>query len=159
MKDKEKVKEYNKQYWIKNRDRLLPMVRARSIKWCKDNREKRNKRDRDIRLIREHPNKNATKRYRIKIKKECIDAYGGKCCCCGENHLDMLAIDHKFENGSEHRKTFKQGGGAIHSLLKKQDYPDSYQCLCHNCNYSKYRNNGKCIHEIEREINFVDYQI
>ena len=147
MRDKQKQSEYNKKYYQENKSKLLPLIRKRANLWCKNNKDRRNKRDQERRLQGVHPNVNATKKYRLKRKEECISAYGGKCSCCGEIHLEMLTIDHKNNNGAEHRKTFTSGGAAIYTLLKKLNYPDDYQCLCFNCNYSKYLGNGICIHK------------
>ncbi len=147
MDDKEKKKKYNREYYLKNKEKLLPKARIRSVKWCKENKDYRNARDRARRLRGATPNMSATKKYRAKLKKECIDAYGGKCSCCGESNVDMLTMDHKLNNGSEHRKTFKSGGGAIHLIIKRENFPtDKYQCLCFNCNFSRYINKGICSH-------------
>ena len=152
MRDKQKQSEYNKKYYSEHREKLLPLLRKRSNLWCKENKERRNRRDKERRLIGITPNVNATKRYRLKRKLECISAYGGKCNCCGELHLDMLTIDHKNNNGAEHRKTFTPGGGAFYNLLRKLNYPNEYQCLCFNCNYSRYLGNGICVHKRENPL-------
>lgn len=152
MRDKQKQAEYNKQYYQKHKDKLLPQIRERSNQWCKENKERRNERDRERRMQGVHPNKNATKRYRLRRKMECISAYGGKCMCCGETHLEMLTVDHKNNNGSEHRKTYTPGGSAIYILLKKLGFPSEYQCLCFNCNFSRYLGNGVCIHQREKQL-------
>lgn len=39
------------------------------------------------------------------IKLAMIDAYGGKCRCCGEREPQMLAIDHKNGGGTKHRRS------------------------------------------------------
>jgi len=150
MRDKKKQSEYNKKYYQEHRDDLLPAIRSRASLWCKENKERRNQRDRERRRNGETPNVNATRKYRLKRKQECISAYGGKCTCCGEPHLEMLTIDHKYNNGAEHRKTFTQGGSAFYNLLRKLRFPPEYQCLCFNCNYSRYLGDGRCIHERER---------
>ena len=150
MRDKIKQAEYNRQYYMEHKEQLLPKIRERSNLWCKENKERRNKRDRERRLQGNHPNKDATKRHRLKRKLECISAYGGKCVCCGESHIEMLTIDHKNNNGAEHRKTFTSGGGALYNILRKLNNPSEYQCLCFNCNFSRYLGNGVCIHEREK---------
>lgn len=68
------------------------------------------------------------------------------CACCGESTIEFLAIDHTNNNGMEHRKITKGSGSKTYSWLLKNNYPDGFQVLCHNCNLAKgcY---GKCPHE------------
>ena len=76
------------------------------------------------------------KEYNRKLKEETFVAYGGKCVCCGELHLEFLAIDHIKGEGLKHRKEL----GGLHGIqfyawLKRQGFPkDKYRLLCHNCN-------------------------
>jgi hypothetical protein len=149
MRDKQKRAEYNKAYYQKHKEELLPILRKRSNLWCKENKDYRNEQDRERRRNGNTTNVRGTAKYRLKRKQECISAYGGKCACCGETHLEMLTIDHKNNNGAEHRKTFTPGGAAIYILLRKLKYPPEYQCLCFNCNYSRYLGDGICIHQRE----------
>ena len=87
-----------------------------------------------------------TEKYR-KIKEEVFGHYGSYCQCCGETILDFLAIDHILNDGYEHRKTVP-GGIRMYYWLKKNQFPDGFQVLCHNCNWSKHANHGQCIHKI-----------
>ena len=67
---------------------------------------------------------------------DCIEHYskGKNCCnCCGEKHLEFLAIDHIHGGGNKHRKTLKE---YLPLILKRQNYPKGYRVLCHNCNNS-----------------------
>ena len=81
-----------------------------------------------------------SKARRDKYRAEMIEAYGGKCVCCGETEPAFLTVDHIHNDGSEHRKR-KRGAGSGFSLaleLKKQGWPkDRYQLLCMNCNMAK----------------------
>ena len=70
-----------------------------------------------------------------KVRKETIEAYGGKCVCCGENKIEFLAIDHINGGGSQHRKRDSRATQMSH-WLKEQGWPDGYRILCHNCNLS-----------------------
>lgn len=80
------------------------------------------------------------KRMHAKLKREVIDAYGGKCKRCGERDIDVLTLDHVNEDGALHRsKNIKVDGWAgIRRWAKKMGYPKSIQCLCFNCNIKKY---------------------
>lgn len=88
-----------------------------------------------------------TKENHKKNKEKVVNRYGGKCSCCGENELDFLAIDHIDNNGNEHRKEVGSGT-RFASWLKRNNYPEGYQVLCHNCNFSKFINGGTCIHKL-----------
>lgn len=91
--------------------------------------------------------------YRDNLKKrrflnrvKVIEKYGGKCCCCGEDEIKFLAIDHINNDGAKHRKSL--GLYASHSFCEwiiKNNYPDFLQILCHNCNCAKGYY-GKCPH-------------
>ena len=83
-----------------------------------------------------------------------LNHYSGNpplCVCCSEEHLDFLTIDHIDGGGYKHRKEIKAVGNNFYTWLINNGFPDGYQVLCMNCNWSKRLNNGKCIHMIERE--------
>lgn len=84
------------------------------------------------------------------IKLQVLGAYGNKCICCGETEIDFLAIDHINNNGCEQRKIIG-GGMSFYRRIIKDGFPSDLQILCHNCNWSKHVNSGKCIHQIKRE--------
>lgn len=96
----------------------------------------------------------SNKKHNKDLKIAAFEAYGGAVCnCqgCNEKRLNFLAIDHINNDGYEHRKN--QGKGVkIYRWLKKNNYPEGYQVLCHNCNWSKHANGGKCDHELEGYI-------
>lgn len=96
--------------------------------------------------------RNRTKR----LKKEAIDAYGGKCGCCGETNIVFLTIDHINNDGAKHRRELSgkdkkgTGGGTVTYLfLKKNNYPEGYRVLCFNCNCGRNINGGICPHETQ----------
>ncbi len=73
--------------------------------------------------------------------------YGGKCTCCGESHFEFLALDHKNGDGDVHRRAV--GGGAkMVEWIIKNEFPDSFQVLCHNCNQA-IGYYGACPHSLE----------
>lgn len=83
------------------------------------------------------------KRRRFRI--EMVNAYGGKCVCCGETEIQFLSLDHINGGGEAERKKFFGPSGVL-AYLKSRGWPtDKYQILCHNCNMSKgfY---GECPH-------------
>lgn len=80
------------------------------------------------------------KRHIKKLRLEAIEAYGGKCNCCGELTPEFLHLDHVLNDGAEHRKELSSSkGGSIHTLrwAKKNGWPDRLQLMCHNCGMSE----------------------
>lgn len=87
---------------------------------------------------------------RERAKREHIlQHYGGQCCCCGEARYEFLAIDHLEGGGNQHRK---QIGNKIYRWLRRNNLPEGFQVLCHNCNMAKgfY---GQCPHVTEVTVN------
>lgn len=86
------------------------------------------------------------------LKKEVIDHYGGKCVCCGVDDLVFLALDHINNDGNIHRflltgragRNSGGGGRTTYKWVKDNGFPDTFQVLCHNCNFAK--SNGGCPH-------------
>ena len=103
-----------------------------------------------------------------KVRLEALQHYSGKeapdCRCCGESELDFLQIDHTKGDGAAHRREIgmaqgigeqKQrvniGGNGLPYWLKKNGWPEGFQVLCANCNYSK-RIGKYCVHELKRGL-------
>ncbi len=89
------------------------------------------------------------KKTRNAKKREIVlGHYGGKpprCSCCGESTYKFLCLDHIHNNGSEHRASLNTD---IYSWIIRNDYPDGFQVLCHNCNFAKSAYGG-CPHKYE----------
>jgi len=70
------------------------------------------------------------------LKAEVMAAYGGKCECCGESHIEFLTIDHVNGDGAAHRAVCGKGR-KVYADIKRQGFPQGkYRCLCLNCNIS-----------------------
>ena len=82
-----------------------------------------------------------------KKRLETLNKYGGKCACCGEPEVLFLDFDHVNNDGYIHRKTMNKSGNSIVKWVIKNNYPDTIQVLCSNCNQGKRRNGGICPHE------------
>jgi hypothetical protein len=74
-----------------------------------------------------------------------LDHYGRACACCGEATLLFLTIDHVNNDGAEHRRAI--GSRSVDAWLIRNGFPEGFQTLCHNCNYGKHLNGGRCPHE------------
>lgn len=96
------------------------VVRVYARKYYADNREK---------IL-------AEKRIKTRaLKKVIIDAYGGKCECCGEPYFEFLTIDHTNGDGAEHRRRIGKGGTKLYKAIIAEGFPkDRYRLLCFNCN-------------------------
>lgn len=74
-------------------------------------------------------------RYRVLWKKQVVEAYGGKCICCGESEIAFLTIEHLNHDGLKHRTAM--GGWNRHYFdIIKQNFPKIYTILCMNCNWA-----------------------
>ncbi len=82
------------------------------------------------------------------LRREVLDHYGGVCVCCGETTLQFLALDHKNGGGNKHRQKLKLRGSAIWAWAKRENFPDMFQVMCHNCNQA-IGYYGSCPHKTE----------
>lgn len=96
------------------------------------------------------------KKSNLKLKRQVMDAYGGKCACCGEAELVFLTIDHINDDGAEHRRQIAaergsqwlQAGSPTYRWLRDNNYPEGFQVLCANCNCGRHWNGGICPHKM-----------
>ena len=113
-------------------------------KWRQNNRQRANQLAR--KWYRNNPGHyhGVTTKHRRKLRIETLIEYGGKCVKCGIDDLDVLDIDHVYNDGAKDRKK-NLFAYNLYRELKKKGYPkDRYQILCKNCNWKK---------EIERRRN------
>lgn len=80
------------------------------------------------------------KDYKVKIKLEALEAYGGpECSECDEDDIAILEIDHIKGGGGKHRRDLKTGGGhPFYLWLRRNNYPKGYRVLCPTCNKKAY---------------------
>lgn len=138
----ERNREYNRQRYQKVREQEI----ARATEWNRNNPDR--KRD------------NAKQSY-ARLREEIIMGYGGFVCqCCGETEPEFLCIDHVNNDGHLYRRGIKKPDGGWFKVgphtgdrllrwLKKNNFPEGFQVLCHNCNHSK-RKRGVCIHQVKK---------
>ena len=97
-------------------------------------------------------NKELKQQHREKLRKVVLSHYSNgtlRCACCGESHIQFLAIDHKDGGGAKHRAKLNElgyRGNGIFRWLKKNNFPSGYRVLCHNCNTS-IGHYGFCPHD------------
>lgn len=61
------------------------------------------------------------------------------CACCGETTVEFLSFDHINGGGRKHAEERRKLGepGPLSTWLKKNNFPEGYQVLCHNCNQAR----------------------
>jgi hypothetical protein len=75
--------------------------------------------------------------YRMKVRVDTINHYGGKCAICQIDNIYYLSIDHINGGGNIDRKIKKLGSGYnFYLYLQKNGYPDGFRVLCYNDNCS-----------------------
>lgn len=78
------------------------------------------------------------RRLNVQIKLEVLSHYSpdGKLRCswpdCDVMDIDMLSLDHINNDGAESKRSGGQTGIAGYRIVKRNNYPDGYQTLCHN---------------------------
>lgn len=85
-------------------------------------------------------------KYRQSLRTQVINAYGGKCACCGEGEARFLTVDHINNDGAAQRRELSiKAGWVFYAWVVKENFPEYLQLLCFNCNCAKgfY---GQCPH-------------
>jgi len=78
-----------------------------------------------------------------KHRAACIEAYGGKCKCCGLGVHKYLQLDHINNDGAKHRQeVFNGTKGSIYTWAFRQKFPKILQLLCANCHQAKTTSGG-----------------
>jgi hypothetical protein len=86
--------------------------------------------------------------YQIERRKAMIHALGGACVCCGLDEWHKLVVDHVNNDGFAARALGARSGVDLLAAitcgkLKRADH----QLMCWNCNHSKHRGGGLCVHQ------------
>ena len=147
-KNKERRKEYSKQYYKKNEEHIKEYGKQYGKQYHKKNEERIKEYGKQYReKNKEAVNKAVSKSY-YKLVKEVFDHYGNECTCCGETIRLLLTIDHINNDGAMHRKILGKSNIQLYHWLKKNNFPSNFQTLCYNCNIGKYKNGGVCPHKL-----------
>jgi hypothetical protein len=160
LKHHESELQKNREYYAENTQKCKDLSRE----WRKSNPEqvKAQKRrhtvkyiDRELAKIKrwkeENPQRDldAAREYVRRVKQEFVDAYGGRCTCCGEGILEFLTCEHINRDGHiDARNGYL--GRKMYAKAKRESYPkDRYTVLCMNCNYAQ-RFGKTCPHKAQR---------
>jgi hypothetical protein len=66
-----------------------------------------------------------------------------KCCWdgCNVSDIDMLSLDHIYNDGAEDRRESAGGSGdALYRKVEREGFPERFQTLCFNHQMKKERN-------------------
>lgn len=136
--------EVRRVYISKNRAKINSINRA----WCARNNEQWKR-----------ISKAANAKYKARLKAEFIEAYGGKCECCGITEPAFLTLDHIGGGGNAERKMLGWRGLGVdfYTRLKKLGWPkDRYRLFCMNCNFAT-KHGKSCPHTlIESTLHVVE---
>lgn len=114
-----------------------PCNNEKGKRWRQENKEKAKEYSR--RWYRANPGHyhGVTTKHRRKLRIQTLIEYGGKCVRCSIDDMDVLDIDHIYNDGAKDRKK-NLFAYNLYRELKKQGYPkDRHQILCKNCNWKK----------------------
>ncbi len=138
---RENNKNYMRDYYLKNKDRL----NLKSREYSKKN---------PVKYQKEYYIKNKVSINKrntcshFKLKCNVLYYYSKNevpyCFWCGETDIDCLSIDHINGNGTKHRKFLSEKNGyttfsgyIFYRWLRKEGYPKGFQVLCMNCQFKK----------------------
>ncbi len=81
---------------------------------------------------------------RLTKKERVLAHYSGgsmSCCLCppekAKVHVAMLALDHVVGGGTVHRDEVGTGN-KFYNWIIREEYPEGYRVLCHNCNFREH---------------------
>lgn len=147
----DRVKEQRLRYYLENREKesLAYKVYYRShldkLRATARNYWKRHKQEK----------KEYDKQYNEQMKNDVIRHYSHgtmKCAKCGFSDIRALQLDHIKGNGKKDRESHRGVGVTYYVWLRTQNYPESLQVLCANCNIIKAIENhehpNKCFGQV-----------
>lgn len=95
------------------------------------------------------------RKIRADLKTKVFAAYGARCTCCGETEPQFLTLDHVNGGGNQHRKEIGKGTPCSSDQMMRwvvdNNFPDTMQILCYNCNCGRHRGGGTCPHKQTRD--------
>lgn len=110
---------------------------------------RRKQREKDPERLKRWSRESAA-RVTKRLRAESVEAYGGKCVCCGEKEPLFLHLDHVNNDGAAHRRELfgeGRGGNSLATMrwAKNNNWPNILQLKCHNCGMAEgfY---GRCPH-------------
>jgi hypothetical protein len=138
--NKERLGEYHRDYYATHKEEIADAQKrwrdSDSGQASVQRRYERIRADPEYRENWRQIQKRATRKINLTRKRTVIDAYGGRCACCGETELTFLTMDHVNGDGGEHRRQL--GSRTVpHNWYIANGFPPGFQVLCANCHLGK----------------------
>lgn len=132
---KEEKKEYNREYYLNHREKVLSQKKQYAKRYYKENRDKIIERVNHYRKSHWDECRDdrieQTRRYRSNIRNKALDLYGHKCELCGS--VDHLEFHHLNLDGEEERKICSST--KMHKSLSDGNKRSDLQLLCRSCHH------------------------
>lgn len=80
------------------------------------------------------------KKRNRKLREEVLNHYGAPFCACCKQELpyEFLQLDHKNDDGADHRREIGKKTGSNMTLWARENgYPPIFQVTCANCNFAR----------------------
>ena len=81
-----------------------------------------------------------------RLRATVIQAYGGRCACCGESCTSFLTIEHTLNDGAQERALGLRAAKLLNYIIRN-GFPPTYSVACFNCNSGREVNGGVCPHK------------
>ena len=148
-KDENKIKEYRKEYWKKNKERYDQQTKERLENQTQEEKDKyKNTRNTWRENNKEEINKKRRER-KNKHRQYLVDMLGGKCVGCGTT--EKLQFDHI----DRHKKAFCISKHLASKIDKLIEEAEKCQLLCDDCHKIKtsINHDANCLAEGKRVVN------
>jgi hypothetical protein len=109
---------YNRDYYEKNRDKIL----AKKREWMREYRKRCPERSREV-----------SRTAKQKLRDTIHMMYGDKCVICGFTDKRALTLDHINGDGNIERRKLSERGVYRDATMNYQ--PGKYRILCMNCQF------------------------
>lgn len=140
-------KENNALYYKRHKEKILKKQREYYHKKKKENPDWYEKENERKKILQRKYHNEKGRDFALRRKLKIIKHYGPNCACCGVLEHEFLAVDHINGGGNEHRRKMGiKGGRHFYDWLFKNNFPDGFQILCHNCNFAKDHFKEGCPH-------------
>lgn len=145
MANKEHHAQVNKAWREANKERL----KTYQAVYDKANRDKRNALNLRWKTLNPRKAAECRKLYRVKLKREVITKYGGKCAGCGFSDISGLSIDHINNDGNIERLSLF--GYKFYEHLRREERRSDLRVLCMTCQFMARAYGSKISDWPERE--------